>query len=156
MHWKEGKWDEGYATLEMSLKKGLQEMPASLRAVVLVLRTVFDAGLTMDSRCEKISRMVSIYRNHLALQYLGEGLVKHLGQMIRAGAPFPSSDNLRQWFAAWEQTAGDLDEFRLPLRLLRVGIDFVISGGKDQGILLTLTSPEREILNQALGLSEAS
>lgn len=151
MFWREGKWEEGYSTLEKGLKKGQQEMPASLRAVKLVIQTLFDAGLTMASRSEKIARTVSIYQNHSALQYLGEGLVNHLGKVFRAGEPFPSSDNLRQWLAAWEQTSGGLDEFRLPLRLLRVGIDFIIAGGKDLGVLLTLTSAEREILKQALG-----
>ena len=43
---------------------------------------------------------------------------------------------------------------RLPLRIMRVGIDFIIAGGKDTGILLTLTNPEREILKQAFGLSD--
>jgi len=151
IYWQEGKWEEGYATLEKSLKKGLQEMPASLKGVLVVIQTIFDAGLTMDSRSEKIGRMVSIYQKHSVLQYLGEGLVNHLGKVFRAGEPFPSSDNLRQWLAAWEQTSGGLDEFRLPLRLLRVGIDFIIAGGKDLGVLLTLTSAEREILKQALG-----
>lgn len=155
MYWKQGKWEEGYATLEMSLKKGLQEMPASLRAVVHVIRTIFDAGLTIDSRCEKIRRMVSIYQNHSVLQYLGEGLVKHLGLVIRAGVPFPSSDNLQQWMTVWEKAANGVDEFPLPLRLLKVGIDFIIAGGKDADILLTLTSAEREILKQALGISPA-
>jgi hypothetical protein len=40
------------------------------------------------------------------------------------------------------------------VRLLRTGIDYVKAGGKDPGILLTLTSPERAILQQALGLAE--
>jgi hypothetical protein len=100
--------------------------------------------------------MAGLYQKYVALPQLGDGLVKHLGKVLRAGEPFPSSDNLRQWLAAWEQTAGDLDEFRLPLRLLRVGIDYIIAGGKDSGVLLTLTSAEREILKQAFGISEAS
>ncbi len=39
---------------------------------------------------------------------------------------------------------------------MRVGIDFIIAGGKDPGILLTLASAEREILKQAFGLSEGT
>jgi len=156
LYWREGKWEEGYRTLEMSIVKGLQEMPASLHAVRIVIRTLFDAGLTMESRCEKIGRIVNIYQKHSALQFLGEGLVSHLGEMFRAGAPFPSSDNLSQWLSAWEHATNGLDDFRIPLRLARVGIDFIIDGGKDTDILLTLTSAERDILKQALGLSDVS
>jgi hypothetical protein len=40
------------------------------------------------------------------------------------------------------------------MRLLRTGTDYVKAGGKDAGILLTLTFPERAILEQSLGLVE--
>jgi hypothetical protein len=61
---------------------------------------------------------------------------------------------LEGWAAAWEQAAESEPDFRLSVRLLRTGIDYVKAGGKDPGILLTLTSPERAILQQALGLAE--
>lgn len=48
----------------------------------------------------------------------------------------------------------DVDEFCLPLRLLRTGVEFVIAGGKDLGILLDLTSPERKILKQTFELED--
>jgi hypothetical protein len=87
---------------------------------------------------------------------LGEGLVEHIGGVFRAGEPFPSADNLEQWASAWERAGEDVEEFRLPLRLLRTGIEFVKAGGKDPGILLHLTSAERQIVRQALGLEEKS
>jgi hypothetical protein len=40
--------------------------------------------------------------------------------------------------------------FRLAIRLLRTGINFVKAGGKDPGTLLDLNSTERSILEQAL------
>lgn len=55
----------------------------------------------------------------------------------------------------WKQAMAEADEFRLPLRLLRTGVEFVIAGGKDMGILLDLTSPERKILKQTFGLTES-
>jgi hypothetical protein len=73
--------------------------------------------------------------------------------VFRAGAPFPSSDNLEGWALAWEQAVEGVPDFRLSVRLLRTGIDFVKAGGDDPGVLLALTSPERAILEQALGLA---
>lgn len=153
MYWEDGRWEQGYNTLDKALRKSLKEKTSFLPVIVLVIRTLFEAGLGFESRREKICKIVEIYQNHDALLHLGTVIVNHLGEVYQKRAPFPSSDNLSQWLAAWEETTGDLDEFRLPLRLLRVGIDFVISGGKDAGILLTLTSPEREILKQSLGIS---
>ena len=47
-----------------------------------------------------------------------------------------------------------MPDFRLSVRLLRTAINFVKAGGKDRGVLLDLTSTERAILEQALGLAE--
>ena len=153
LNWKETKWEEGFASLHSGLQKGSEAGPVYASSSEDLLQTIFNAGLSPESRLDRIGRMVKCYETYQLLSNLGDGLIRHLGKIFRAGEPFPSADNLRQWLNAWEQTASDLDEFRLPLRLLRVGIDFIISGGKDHGILLTLTSPEREILKQALGIS---
>jgi DNA-binding transcriptional ArsR family regulator len=154
--WRNGKWNEGFIKMEKGLKKASEETLTCISGAQFMLQTIFNSGLSPDVRYDRIDRMAGLYQKYVALPQLGDGLVKHLGKVLRAGEPFPSSDNLRQWLAAWEQTAGDLDEFRLPLRLLRVGIDYIIAGGKDSGVLLTLTSAEREILKQAFGISEAS
>lgn len=156
LHWEEGRWEEGFEKLEKCLKKGGEETPACIGGAYFILQTIFDAGLSVDVRREKIERIVCLYHCHSALSQLGDGAVKHLGKVFCEGEPYPSSDNLRQWLSAWEQAASGLDELRLPLRLLRVGIDFIIAGGKDPGVLLTLTATEREVLKQAFGISEAS
>ena len=42
----------------------------------------------------------------------------------------------------------------LPLRLLRVGIDYLASQPKDEGKLLQLPEEERSLLRQALSLAK--
>lgn len=113
---------------------------------------LFSAGRNSESRHEKVSALFEAYQSHQFSPVLGEGLIKHLGWIFQQGAPYPSSDNLEQWYSAWEKATSDTAELGLPLRLLRTGIDFVIGGGEDQTILLHLTSAERKILRQALGL----
>ena len=61
---------------------------------------------------------------------------------------------LSQKSSSWEQAAESVDAFRLSVRLLRTGIDFVKARGKDPGILFSLTSAERAILEQALGVEK--
>ena len=51
-----------------------------------------------------------------------------------------------------ESAGARKDNFKLPL--LSTGIDFIKTGGKDTDVLLDLTSPERTLLKQALGLAE--
>jgi tetratricopeptide (TPR) repeat protein len=152
LHWSKGKWTEGFETLKTGLAYGGKlESPYSGGSIDLI-SMLFAAGLNPESRHEKVSALFEAYQNHQFSPVLGEGLIKHLGWIFQQGAPYPSSDNLEQWYTAWEKAASDTAEFGLPLRLLRTGIDFVIGGGKDQAILLHLTSAERKILRQALGL----
>ena len=155
IHWNEAIWADGLQTLDSGLGYGKRDDPPYFGTSVDLISIIFQAGLSPESRRLRVAELVGIYQKHGALPVLGDGLVKHLGAVFRAGAPFPSSDNLNSWLIAWEQATADVDEFRLPLRLLRTGVEFVIAGGKDTGILLDLTSPERQILKQALGLEES-
>lgn len=155
-HLIEGRWSEGFASLETGLSLGALESPPRLEAPVGIVGVLFAAGLNQEGRRVQAGALYTLYARHAAQALLGEALVKHLGAVFVQGAPLPSSDNLDQWLAAWQQAAGDAPEFQLPMRLLRTGIEFVKSGGKEEGILLDLTSTERSILRQALGLHTLS
>jgi tetratricopeptide (TPR) repeat protein/DNA-binding transcriptional ArsR family regulator len=154
LHFSEGRWSEGFQSLETSLDCGEKAQPAYRESATDLVEVVFSAGLNPDGRRDKVTELLRIYGEHQALPVLGEAVVQHIGSVFRAGEPFPSADNLEGWAAAWEQAAESEPDFRLSVRLLRTGIDYVKAGGKDPGILLTLTSPERAILQQALGLAE--
>ena len=149
----EGQWSEGFQGLAASLRCAAKVPTANLRSATGLIGVVFSAGLNPEGRREKVTKLLRIYAGHNSLAVLGEAVIQHVGTVYRSGAPFPSTDNLEGWASAWEQAAGSEPDFRLSVRLLRTGIDFVKSGGKDRGILLTLTSPERAILQQALGLA---
>ena len=84
---------------------------------------------------------------------LGCGVVGYFVGVYKEGKPFPNSEDLDAWQQALESVAEGKEDFALPLRLIRTGIAFIKQGGTDESILLTLTTPEREILRQALGLS---
>lgn len=152
LHFSEGRWSEGFQALEASLECGEKAQPAYRETATDLIGVVFSAGLSPEGRHDKVTGLLHAYRDHNALSVLGEAVVQHIGRVFRAGAPYPSTDNLEGWVLGWEQAAEKVPDFRLSVRLLRTGIDFVKAGGKDLGILLTLTSPERAILKQALGL----
>ena len=154
IHFSEGRWREGFQALEASLECGSQAQPMYQGTATDLLGIVFSGGLNPEGRRDKVTEILRIYGKYHALSVLGEALVQHIGRVFRTGAPFPSTDNLEGWASAWEQAATMLPDFRLSMRLLRTGTDYVKTGGKDPGILLTLTSPERAILEQSLGLVE--
>lgn len=153
LHLGEGRWTEGFQSLESSLECGTRVQPAYRPSPTGLVGTLFTAGLNPEGRRDKATQLLRIYGAHQALAVLGEAAVQHIGRVFRAGMPFPSTDNLEGWASVWEHAAESVPDFRLSMRLLRTGIDFVKAGGKDPGILFVLTSTERAILEQALGLA---
>jgi DNA-binding transcriptional ArsR family regulator len=150
----EGQWQEGFSSLVTALDRGSKADPKTFGSCVDLVGVLFSAGLSPTARQVQVAEMIRTYARYQALPSLGEGLIRHIGNLFRKGAPFPSTDNLVQWQRAWEQgAAGDAD-FQLPLRLLRVGIAFVSKGGADPTVLLELAAVERSILRQALRLEE--
>lgn len=156
LHFSEGRWSEGFEMLKAGLERGTKAQPVYHATATGLIGVVFSAGLSPEGRRSKVTDLLRLYDKHQALPVLGEAIVQHIGNVFRAGEPFPSADNLEGWASAWEQAAESVPGFRLSVRLLRTGIDYVKAGGKDPGILLDLTSTERAILEQSLGLAHES
>ncbi len=154
IHFGKGRWSEGYASLEAGLARGSDAKPCYFGDASDVVKTLFEAGLNPARRSECVKRLFDLYVRFNALSALGDAVIKHIGKVFLAGAPFPASDNLDGWLLVWQEAAQGNEDAKLFLRLLRIGIEFLKSGGKDAGILLTLTTPERRILEQAFGIEE--
>ncbi len=150
----EGRWSRGFDAIEASLTRGETTQPAYRESAGDLVGAVFSAGLSPDGRRDKVAELLRVYGLHNALSVLGEAVVKHVGRIFRAGHPFPATDNLEGWALAWEEAAVSFPDFSLSVRLLRAGVDYVKAGGKEPGVLLSLPSTERAIVEQALGLSK--
>jgi len=116
------------------------------RYLLLQLLHRFDSPQKQET---KVSEVVDVFLNHHAIDYLGDALVRHFASL--AASPI-RGEILRQWMAQWESAAGEYMAMRLPLRLLRVGIDYLSSQPRDEGKLLQLPEEERSLLRQALSL----
>lgn len=154
LHFSEGRWSQGFLAIEAGLECGSRAQPTYYKTTADLIGVIFSAGLNPDRRRETVGELLRLYSKYQALSVLGEAAVQHIGSVFRAGKPFPSVDNLEAWACAWEQAAQEEADFRLSARLLRTGINYVKAGGEDEGLLLDLTSTERSILRQALGLVE--
>jgi len=154
LYFSEGRWSGGFDAVEASLACGETAQPAYRENAVDLVGVVFSAGLSPDGRRDKVAALLEVYGLHEALAVLGEAVVKHVGQIFRADQPYPATDNLEGWALAWEEAAVRFPDFSLSMRLLRTGVDFVKTGGKEPGVLLSLPSTERAIIEQALGLGQ--
>ncbi|MBK6998491.1 MAG: tetratricopeptide repeat protein [Rhodoferax sp.] len=154
LYFSDGRWSAGLEAIEASLTCGEAVQPAYRESATYLVSAVFSAGLNPDGRRDKVAALLGVYGLHNALPVLGDAVVTHVGQIFRAGSPFPATDNLEGWALAWEEAAVGFPDFGLAMRLLRTGVDYVKAGGKEPGVLLSLSSTERAIVEQALGLSK--
>ena len=133
----------------------MHELSLTLSAVDPPLKTAIAGGVvgaidahfaTAPVSKARAKEAVDVFAGRGALQELGLALVQHLSQLA-AEAP---ADRPRQWLGLWESVGGQHPTLHLPLRLLRVGIDYLASQPRDPGKLLDLPAEERELLKQVL------
>jgi DNA-binding transcriptional ArsR family regulator len=140
---------------------GVQQLPAILAdpanppgGIAFVSDTVLAAVFRQIGSPEvwqaRVVQAVSLYAQHGALTRLGDAMVRHLGKL--AGSVLNNA-GLDQWLVCWESAASEHEAMRLPLRLLRAGIDYIKTQPRDAGVLLQLPKEERALARQALGLA---
>lgn len=88
-----------------------------------------------------------IYRKHRMMSALGQGLIQCISEMT---SPETRSDEeVSSWLEAWQEIAGDLPEFRLPLRLLDSAVSFRKT--HDLCVFMNLPQEERTLLESLIG-----
>jgi hypothetical protein len=100
---------------------------------------------------QHLESLIGIYTEAGQFARLGDGLVRSL-KMINAD--MLSEKALVLWRDLWLELGAPHIELELPLRIFRVGIEYLIQ--HDDRILLDLITTERRILQQALGLESAN
>ena len=87
---------------------------------------------------QHIARLIAIYQEAGVLAHLGDGLVRSLRLLDPERLGAKTLENGRD---AWLEVGGGHTELEIPLRIFRVGIEYLIRG--DEKILLDLVTVER-------------
>ncbi len=96
-----------------------------------------------------LKQFLTAYSNNGALGVFGDSLICSLGDKYTEHSHPKSLD---EWRDSWLEAASQYPEMELPLRIFRVGIEYLKT--KDERVMLDLIATERRILRQALGLEE--
>ncbi len=151
------RWEDGISRLDeaLTISDGENKIILDKKLICLnqIILTLFTTSISPEYKFAILKELFSTCQKHDKLIMLGCGVVGYFVGVYKEGKPFPNSEDLDAWQQALESVAEGKEDFALPLRLIRTGIAFIKQGGTDESILLTLTTPEREILRQALGLS---
>ena len=96
-----------------------------------------------------LKQFLQVYSNTGALGVFGDSLIRSIGDR-HPDHTHPKA--LDEWRDIWLEAGSKYPEMELPLRIFRVGIEYLKT--KDERVMLDLITTERRILRQAVGLEE--
>jgi tetratricopeptide (TPR) repeat protein len=138
------RWDAGFTTLKEDFERWPRNTEHDVKDILDLMMRLSDGR---EDLRRHLATLIEIYREAGVLAHLGDGLVRSL-RRIDAGRV--GAKTLEDWRDAWLELGADHAELEIPLRIFRVGIEYLIRG--DEKVLLDLVILERTILRQALGL----
>lgn len=140
----------------LAVREQRNPLEESLFGTRLVDATYNASHLYHNSQ-QRLTDVLLIFSHHGQLDYLADLLVRHMGDTLDPDDDDAPSTLARyaKWVAHWTEIAAGHPELAMPMRLMRAGLDLAQNGWSLPGALSTLTAPEREILRQALFLSES-
>jgi tetratricopeptide (TPR) repeat protein len=89
--------------------------------------------------------MLEIYARHNLLNDLSGGLVESIKAI---NEPSTSDHTAQAWLEMWQNLAGQYDEFKIALNLLKVAVEY--KANRDRRVLLQLPQEERQIIEELL------
>ena len=140
-----GQWNDSLSQLRQAFEKFGGTQQHDVESMIEMLLHLFATGKTTT-----VLDFVRLYAEFAALPQLGDGLVRSLAKIVtKITAPAA----LYQWRDFWTEAGTPYPELQIPLRIFSVGIEYLVK--QDRKVLLDLVVAERQILEKALGLSEA-
>ena len=144
------RWDDGIEQFHAILAGPATPLGGAAFVSDAVLAGVFRQIGSPEVWQARLVQAVLLYAEHGSLTHLGDALVRHVAKLADSVL---NSAGLDQWLACWQSATLEHEAMRLPLRLLRAGIDYLKTQPRDEGVLLQLPKEERALARQALGLA---
>lgn len=143
----EDRWREGVAALDDALSRFCHSENPSAGNTIGFVRLLEQYLHDEKGLLLRIRALVLLHQKHDALSALAHALVEAIPDLL---VPVFSDSTSRRWRALWHEQCCDLQEFRLPLRLLDSAIAYRES--QDLAVLLELPLEERVLLEPLLGV----
>ncbi|MGK7903862.1 MAG: tetratricopeptide repeat protein [Hormoscilla sp.] len=116
-------------------------------STALILRHQFKESYDIAIWRSDIPFIITIYDEFQALTNLGVGLVYAIPMLT---SEMVSDFAAESWFTVWQELTSDIQEFNIPLRLLKASIHYKKAKKKKAQELIPLLSYEREIIQPIL------
>ena len=141
------RWDAGFEVLREAFRIHPDRANHDAASIVHLIHSKSDGP---EQLRQHVATLIGIYAEAGQFTRLGDGLVRSLKAI---NADMLSDKALALWRDLWLEFGSPHIELELPLRIFRVGIEYLIQ--HDDRVLLDLITTERRILQQSLGLEPA-
>ena len=111
----------------------------------IILTYILISDIEPEIWSKNSQSMLGIYARHNLLDDLSGGLVESIKAI---NEPSTSDHTAQAWLEMWQKLAGQYDEFKVALNLLKVAVEYKIN--RDRRVLLQLPQEERQILEELL------
>ncbi len=145
------RWSQALSFLGGGAKSDALSGEVASAVAEAAIAAVFRQVTRPEVWLERAGELVALYDRHATLPALGAALVRHLG-IVQTSAT--GAEGLKGWVDGWTVAGAGAAELEIPLRLLRVGVEFL--SARDEGVLLQVASEERSLVREALGLDPES
>lgn len=142
------RWDEGFLALRKAFHRTPDGNYADDTWIVHAIHAKTDSPAHL---LQNVETLIEIYAEAKELTTLGDGLIRSLKNI---NMEMLSEKALFLWRDIWLELGAAHADLELPLRIFRVGIQYLIE--RNDRVLLNLNTTERRILQQALGLEDAA
>jgi tetratricopeptide (TPR) repeat protein len=144
-----GPQDEGIRALDEALDLLTATDDAQTGDDTAIVRNLLMSGEEPDRWQTFLDIWLDRFKEHQVLPILGHGLVHSIPTATSDWLPLERAD---AWLKTWLEAAQGIAELTLPLRLLKVAVEFRASS--DPRVLYSLPKEEREILRPLLRIRE--
>ncbi len=139
------RWDEGFPFLEEAYERVQQGNLLGDEESDRVIYNLFLRSGDTTLWESRIQSLLQLFQKHDRLYELARGLTKSIRKL---NSPMVHVDATQKWLFLWETMAHGLEDFAIPLRLLKAAVLYWEKS--DTRVLLSLASEERSILKDLL------
>ncbi len=140
--------DEAYKALESRLSQLNEVEKFDTWQADIMLRSLFKRNQDIQQWQYHAQKLISLFKQYEFLNALGVGLIKSCDALL---PNMVSQSAAQTWLDVWTEEAKKHEEFKIPLRLLKAAVDYKAKPDAPR-VFLQLSTEERTILKQALGL----
>lgn len=145
------QWKEGILALTYALQHLGNEEKMEIEYTKVIISLVLETSNNKEIWKNRIKSLLELYSQYNITSDLAIVVIDIIPKLM---SELDRDKLVQNWLEVWQELAGNIPEFQIPLKLLDTAVRYRLSK-EDRRVLLELPIEERKILQQVLKLEES-